>query len=282
MVSFGQYLKHERETRGISLREISDTTRINLRYLEALEDDRLELIPRQFFVRAIIRSYVKAVGLDETQVLGKFDNKLEFGEQLEYKASSVEPAPPPPRFPSWARALVAALSVIAAGALVYFLILAPGKPAETPAAPPPETTRPAPVREAAADAQRAAETAVEAVPGPAETSTPAPNPPPAQPSPEPPPPPTAGLALEATFSADTWLRVRADGVQVFEGIKRPGETLSVKAEKTLVLSTGNAGAMNFTLNGRRAAPLGKPGAVVADVRMTPENYASFLASETAD
>ena len=129
MASFGQYLKHERETRGISLRDISDTTRITMRYLEALEGDRLELIPRQFFVRAIIRSYAKAVGLDENQVLGKFDNKLEFGEQFEYRASAAaEAAPPRAGFPGWARALIVALLVIAVGVLIYLFILSPGKP----------------------------------------------------------------------------------------------------------------------------------------------------------
>ncbi|OGD19871.1 MAG: hypothetical protein A2W03_08280 [Candidatus Aminicenantes bacterium RBG_16_63_16] len=83
----------------------------------------------------------------------------------------------------------------------------------------------------------------------------------------------------ASFSDDTWLRVLADGQQVYEGTKREGETLEVKAERELILHTGNAGGMAFTLNGRRARPLGPRGAVMTDIRMTPDNYRTFLAPE---
>jgi len=280
MASFGQYLKRERETRGISLRDISDTTRITIRYLEALEGDRLELIPRQFFVRAIIRSYAKAVGLDENQVLGKFDNKLEFGEQLEYRASAAaEAAPPRAGFPGWARALIVALLVIAVGVLIYLFILSPGKPGEAPAKGQPAATPPAAGTSEARPAAAAVEAAVEAVPAP-DTTVPA-TPPAPQPQ-APPVKPFPGLVLEATFSAETWLRVTADGAQVFEGNKQPGETLAVNAERLIVLSTGNAGGLDFTLNGQPARPLGKRGVVMTDIRLTPANFKAFLAPEPAD
>jgi len=271
MASFGQYLKRERETRGISLRDISDSTRITIRYLEALEGDRLELIPRQFFVRAIIRSYAKAIGLDENQVLGKFDNKLEFGEQLEYRASAAAEAPPPRAgFPGWARALLAALLVIAVGVLIYLFILSPGKPGEAPDKGQPAVTPPA---------AAAVEAAVEAAPAP---DTTVPTTPPAPQPQAAPVEPFPGLVLEATFSAETWLRVTADGAQVFEGNKQPGDTLAVKAERMIVLSTGNAGGMNFSLNGRPARPLGKSGVVTTDIRLTPDNFKTFLVPEPSD
>jgi cytoskeleton protein RodZ len=287
MASFGQYLKHERETRGISLREISDSTRITIRYLEALEADRLELIPRQFFVRAIIRSYAKAVGLEEDKVLGKFDNKLEFGEQLEYRAAAVEAAPDRTGFPGWARALIAALAIIAAGALIYLFVLSPRKPGETKAKP--AVTSPAAATMESQPAAVAVDAADEAAPAPVTptpvtedapdaTLTPAPAAPQSQ---SPPLEELSGLVLAATFSAKTWLRVTADGVQVFEGIKQPGDTLAVKAQQEMVLSTGNAGGMDFTLNGRPARPLGKPGVVMTDIRLNPDNFKAFLATEPA-
>jgi len=43
MPSFGQDLKREREARGISLQEIAETTKISLRYLQALEEDQFEI-----------------------------------------------------------------------------------------------------------------------------------------------------------------------------------------------------------------------------------------------
>ena len=280
MASFGQYLKRERENRGISLRDISDSTRITIRYLEALEGDRLELIPRQFFVRAIIRSYAKAVGLDENQVLGKFDNKLEFGEQLEYRASAAaEVAAPRAGFPGWARALIAALLIIAAAVVIYLFILSPRKPSEAPARGQPAVKPPAAAATESRPAAAAVEAAVEAAPAPDTTLTPAPA------SPQPLAHPVeqfTGLALEATFSAETWLRVTADGAQVFEDNKQPGDTLAVKVERLIVLSTGNAGGMDFSLNGRPARPLGKSGVVMTDIRLTPDNFKTFLAPEPAD
>jgi len=256
MASLGQDLKREREIRGISLREISDSTRIGMRYLEALEGDHLELIPRQFFVRAILRSYAKAIGLEENQVLKKYDDMVQFGEQLEYRESGLETAPARSGIPGWARALVLGLLLVAVGTFLYVFVLSPRRRGG-----PTAETRPAPA-------------AVEVVPTPV---TPAP--PPFQgPLTE----PVSGLALVATFSEETWLRVRADGQQVFEGLKQAGDTLEVNAERVLVLATGNAGGIAFRLNGRNARPLGPRGAVMTDIRITPDNYRTFLVPEEAD
>ncbi len=255
MASLGQYLKREREIRGISLRAISDSTRIGMRYLEALEGDRLDAIPRQFFVRAILRSYAKAVGLDENQALKKYDDLVQFGEQLEYNASGVEAAPARSGIPGWARALIPVAAMVAAGALLYVFFLRP-RPADVPPLKPQPATA-----------------AAEVAPTPV---APAPGPAPVQ---EPPIEQVSGLALDVNFSGETWLKVIADGQEAFEGTKRAGETLQVKAERELVLSTGNAGGLDFTLNGRRARPLGPRGAVLTDIRLTPDNYRTFLAPD---
>ena len=39
---FGSYLKSERELRGVPLDEVSATTRINIRFLMALENNQLD------------------------------------------------------------------------------------------------------------------------------------------------------------------------------------------------------------------------------------------------
>jgi cytoskeletal protein RodZ len=48
MVSIGEELKREREFREISLREISDATKINIRMLEAIEKDNLRFYREEF------------------------------------------------------------------------------------------------------------------------------------------------------------------------------------------------------------------------------------------
>ena len=49
MGSFGENLRRERELRGVSLREIADGTKITLRFLQALEEDRVDVLPGGLF-----------------------------------------------------------------------------------------------------------------------------------------------------------------------------------------------------------------------------------------
>ena len=82
MASLGQELRRERELRGISLNEISDSTKIGIRYLRALENDNLEILPGRFFTKGIIRAYAKYLGLDEESVLNKYYEDILLREQL--------------------------------------------------------------------------------------------------------------------------------------------------------------------------------------------------------
>ena len=64
MASFGETLKRERESRHISLREIAETTKINIRHLEALEADRFAALPGGVFNRGFVRAYADYLGID--------------------------------------------------------------------------------------------------------------------------------------------------------------------------------------------------------------------------
>lgn len=72
MASLGQALREEREARNISIEEIASATKIVPRYLEALEADRLDQMPGGFFIRGIIRTYAKSIGLDPEEVLNRY------------------------------------------------------------------------------------------------------------------------------------------------------------------------------------------------------------------
>ena len=71
LAEFGRYLKEHRELRGLSREEISRTTRISPGLLAALEEGQSEKLPEQVFVQNYARSYAKAVGLPEHEVLEK-------------------------------------------------------------------------------------------------------------------------------------------------------------------------------------------------------------------
>ena len=72
MASLGQELKEAREARNISIEEIASATKIVSRYLEALEDDHLDIMPGAFFIKGIIRAYSLSIGLDAEEVLAKY------------------------------------------------------------------------------------------------------------------------------------------------------------------------------------------------------------------
>jgi cytoskeletal protein RodZ len=70
--TLGQHLRFERELRQMSLGELSQVTRIPLRSLLALEEDRTFELPSEVFVKGFLRAYAKAVGLVESDILARF------------------------------------------------------------------------------------------------------------------------------------------------------------------------------------------------------------------
>ena len=67
--SIGEKLRLARETRGIALRDISEQTRISMRYLEAIEADDYKRLPGGIFNRSFIRAYAKFIGYDENEAI---------------------------------------------------------------------------------------------------------------------------------------------------------------------------------------------------------------------
>ncbi len=72
MGEFGTELRKERESRGIGLETISDSTKISGRYLAALEQERFEQLPGGVFNKGIMRSYARVVGLDEEAWVSRY------------------------------------------------------------------------------------------------------------------------------------------------------------------------------------------------------------------
>jgi cytoskeleton protein RodZ len=72
MSDFGAKLRAARERRGVSLRQIADTTKISISALEALERDDPSRLPGGIFTRAFVRSYATEVGLDPEVTVREF------------------------------------------------------------------------------------------------------------------------------------------------------------------------------------------------------------------
>ena len=72
----GEKLRLEREARGIALRDISEQTRISMRYLEGIEADDYRRLPGGIFNRSFIRAYAKFIGYDEQEAIEEYTQTL--------------------------------------------------------------------------------------------------------------------------------------------------------------------------------------------------------------
>ncbi|MDC0741554.1 helix-turn-helix domain-containing protein [Polyangium mundeleinium] len=72
MESIGRYLRHARETRAMSVEEVSRATRIPVPSIERIEADHFDDLPGEVFVRGFLRAYARAVSLPVEEVLARY------------------------------------------------------------------------------------------------------------------------------------------------------------------------------------------------------------------
>ncbi|HSP07857.1 MAG TPA: helix-turn-helix domain-containing protein [Acidobacteriota bacterium] len=98
MVSLGEELKRERELREITLREISEATKISVRILEAIEHDNYKILPGGVFNRNFLRAYAGFIGLDPEMIVRKYqqrhvsDDEEELPPGLGFRPDAAGPA----------------------------------------------------------------------------------------------------------------------------------------------------------------------------------------------
>src|SRR6476469_3372587 len=85
--TLGADLRRERERRGLSLRTISESTKVSVALLEGLEADDISRWPGGIFRRAFVRAYAQSVGLDADEVFRRFERQFPVDG-----AASIDPA----------------------------------------------------------------------------------------------------------------------------------------------------------------------------------------------
>ncbi|WP_052363401.1 RodZ family helix-turn-helix domain-containing protein [Geomicrobium sp. JCM 19037] len=76
MTELGQFLKEKREEFGWDLEEVQARTKIQKRYLQAIEEGNYSDLPGAFYARAFIKSYSEVLGLEPDQVFQQFESDL--------------------------------------------------------------------------------------------------------------------------------------------------------------------------------------------------------------
>jgi len=117
--TIGEKLRLAREARGIALRDISEQTRISIRYLEAIESDDYQRLPGGIFNRSFIRAYAKFIGYDEHNALEDYSRTLrergetdDEGSKVHHSRVYTDDAAQPHRSPL--KTLILAILILAA------------------------------------------------------------------------------------------------------------------------------------------------------------------------
>ena len=94
MASFGEELRQQRELREITLDEIAESTKVNRRFLEALERDDFDALPGGLFTRGFIRAYSAYVGLEPDAMVTAYLYQVEQAKAEEGPRRQRNPALP--------------------------------------------------------------------------------------------------------------------------------------------------------------------------------------------
>ena len=288
MATFGENLRREREMRGVTLEEISESTKISVRLLTAIEADDFSKLPGGVFTRSFIRNYSQYLGLDEEHVLAEYKRMAQPGSDNDLsRLTAGKPIPsksgPQSRVLPW----VVAAVLLSAGYAIYrhshrsvevpvgpsaMLSSAStslGEPGPSSGAPEPQPNiqNPATPNNRSGDpnsnlsstSPATAPSAGQGSPSGAMASTLASSPAGSAP---PPAQTTVGegdLLLQVATSDDVWLAVAADGKTVFQHLLPADSVRSFRAKGSFDVTTGNAQGTLLTLNGTPQKPLGRHG-----------------------
>jgi cytoskeletal protein RodZ len=82
MANFGEQLRTERVSRGISLEQITNVTKISQRHLIALEQERFNQLPGGILNKGIVRGYVNVLGLDADEWVARYNSAYSSSGQM--------------------------------------------------------------------------------------------------------------------------------------------------------------------------------------------------------
>nr|WP_163103308.1 RodZ domain-containing protein [Peribacillus alkalitolerans] len=76
MTELGNRLREEREAKGLSLDDLQSMTKIQKRYLVGIEEGNYGMMPGKFYVRAFIKQYAEAIGLEPEEIFEQYKSEI--------------------------------------------------------------------------------------------------------------------------------------------------------------------------------------------------------------
>jgi cytoskeletal protein RodZ len=278
--SFGEKLKLEREKRKISLDQISSTTKIGTRMLQALEEDKFNQLPGGIFNKGFVRAYARAVGLDEEQTVADYlqasgdapairpelvHNLHASSDEDDDAAEICEPRDDNARPLPWGW-LAAALLVIALALTLWShhrreqekqlspsssSMVAPSAPMAVNPLPSSGTEKSSSPNPGAFSRNPGAHSSPASATIPASAS---PNPPGATPA-------IGEFTVTITAREESWISITTDGKSAGSELLEADNERTLHAYRQIVVKAGNAGGIDFKFNGKKITTAGDYGEV---------------------
>jgi len=272
MPEFGAKFKTIRESKGLTLDQIAAETRINARFLKAIEDEEFEELPGGIVARGFIRTYASVLELDPVQVAAEFEQRSKYREPP--LAAGFRISATPSQDKTTRNFYPVAAGILLLLIVVFYAVTRESTPAVTvTASPPPAAVVSAPPSipvATPASAPGAVPVIAEAA-APEPTTSPAITPPAASTTTD-----AHAMVLEIEVTENTWITLTADGSQVVSSeILHPGANRRYSADKFMKLVVGNAGGTHLKLNGRDVPSLGQTGQV-RTLQITPETIKDLI------
>jgi cytoskeletal protein RodZ len=249
--SVGHALAQARHAAGLTVDEVSSTTRVRAPIVVAIEQDDFSRCGGDVYARGHIRTIARAVGLDPEPLVAQYAAEHGGGPATTpvaplYEADRIRTEP---RRPNWTAAMVAA--IVAVVGFVGFTLFNGGSDGDSqPVAGKPSvvtTTKSAsPTHSASADpSAEPSDSAIAAAPADKVT-----------------------VKLTAGDSKSWVSATDGNGRSLFQGNLPAGQSMTVTDDKKINLIVGNAGAVSLFVNGKSLGPAGSMGEV-AHLSYTP-------------
>jgi cytoskeletal protein RodZ len=252
----GEELKRRREELGLTLAQISESTRIGTRFLKAIEENDYGILPEGIYTRSFIRAYARHVKMNEEEALKVYSEETGQREKLadpdpseieKENAKFVYQEPSGGLLPATLAAGVLAL-ILVGGSFAFWQYSRS------------QQTAPA---DAAATPQKAAQPDI--------PPTPVAEQPTAQVG-----APGQGLQVTLAASDDCWISYAADAAKPTQLLLKGGMQQQIQATESINLSIGNTQAVQMRINGRDAHFPADTGVVLKKLTITPETASALV------
>jgi cytoskeletal protein RodZ len=249
---FGLWLRREREVREVTLAEIADVTKISKTYLQALEEERFDVLPAPVFAKGFLREYARYVGLDPDEVVNSYLSAL---REEEPEVGGAQGQPSGRSSFDWMIGVVLAAALLILVAVIGFAGFWAERSQRGSAATSDVSTDPASPPLVVAPP-------VSATPQPVATDPSAQGPASPLPAETPPSP----LVVTIDFTEDCWVEASVDGRRRLSELHVQGESLQIDAERRVELTLGNPSGVVVEVNGEPYSLADyRPGRVARDI-----------------